>query len=148
MTCLFSVYIVKEIVLVQNIGGYSYLISFNSLYGPRCDKRALRPKFSKMSFQCNLVVSMLQYLDMQTVFQNSTPKCPNQGIQNKHIFDPISPLGPRLTIESPNSDAILQRIVYFLNRIDLQVLQKRSVHYTEGEFNLLVIFDFSNLQSL
>ena len=120
----------------------------SSLYGPRRDKRALGPKFQKMSFPCNLVVSMLQYLDMQTVFQNSTPKCPNQGIQNKHIFDPISPLGPRLTIESPNSDAILQRIVYFLNRIDLQVLQKRSVHYTEGEFNLLVIFDFSNLQSL
>ena len=113
-------------------------------YGPRRDKRALRPKFSKMSFQCSLVVSMLQYLDMQTVFQNSTPKCPNRGIQNKHIFDPISPLGPRLTIESPNSDAILQRIVHFFNRIDLSKYYKNDLYIIQ-RVNLIYLLYLTSL---
>ena len=69
--------------------------------GRDATKWPLGHKISKMIFHCCVVVWILYFVYMQTVFRNSTPKCPNYGIE-KNTFFQILPLfdGVRQTVQT------------------------------------------------
>ena len=52
-------------------------------------KGPLGHKISKMSFHRHVIVKILKNFGVQTVFWNSTPKCPKRGIEKKACFAKI-----------------------------------------------------------
>ena len=54
--------------------------------GRAVGKGPLGHKIWKMSFHRHVIVQILKNFGVQTVFWNSTPKCPKRGIEKRHVL--------------------------------------------------------------